>query len=104
MKFKNYEELNRQANKGEANTSSIKISEILEGFKGLILNSEHYSGNIETIDFIKDKLTAEQFEGYLIGNTIKYLSRYNKKGKEYKDLQKGGTYYLWLLKLMSGNN
>ena len=83
MKFKNYEELNRQANKGEANTSSIKISEILEGFKGLILNSEHYSGNIETIDFIKDKLTAEQFEGYLIGNTIKYL-KINKKGKQTK--------------------
>lgn len=74
-----------------------KIENILEDAKNLILNSKHYSGKIETIDYMKDKLTDEQFEGYLMGNVIKYLSRYNKKDKEYEDLNKALTYLLWLM-------
>ncbi len=74
-----------------------RISNILKDAKNLILKSNHYSGKIETIDFIRDKLTDEQFEGYLIGNITKYLSRYNKKGKSYDDLTKGFTYYFWLM-------
>lgn len=80
------------------NESKInKIENLLEDAKNLILNSKHYSGKIETIDYMKDKLTDEQFEGYLMGNVIKYLSRYNKKDKEYKDLNKAFTYLLWLM-------
>lgn len=74
-----------------------KIENLLEDAKNLILNSKHYSGKIETIDYMKDKLTDEQFEGYLMGNVIKYLSRYNKKDKEYEDLNKAFTYLLWLM-------
>lgn len=74
-----------------------KIENILEDAKNLILNSKHYSGKFETIDYMKDKLTDEQFEGYLMGNVIKYLSRYNKKDKEYEDLNKAFTYLLWLM-------
>lgn len=77
------------------------INKILREVKSLILKSDHYSGDIETIDFIKDKLTEEQFEGYLIGNVIKYLSRYNSKNKSRKDLLKGFTYNLWLLQELS---
>jgi len=41
----------------------------------------HYTvGGIETIDFIKAKLTPEEFIGYLKGNVIKYLSRAPHKG------------------------
>lgn len=75
-----------------------KIENLLEDAKNLILNSKHYSGKIETIDYMKDKLTDEQFEGYLMGNVIKYLSRYNKKDKEYEDLNKAFTYLLWLMR------
>ena len=74
-----------------------KIENLLEDAKNLILNSKHYSGKIETIDYMKDKLTDEQFEGYLMRNVIKYLSRYNKKDKEYEDLNKAFTYLLWLM-------
>lgn len=73
------------------------INKILDDAKNLILRSDYYSGDIETIEFIKDKLTEEQFEGYLMGNMIKYVSRYNKKGKNYKDLLKAFTYNTWLL-------
>lgn len=41
----------------------------------------HYTtGEIEVIDYIQDKLTPEQFEGYCIGNVLKYISRYRHKG------------------------
>lgn len=41
----------------------------------------HYTtGKIETIDYIQDKLTKEQFEGFCVGNALKYISRYKLKG------------------------
>jgi hypothetical protein len=53
---------------------------------------KHYtSTKIETIDIIQDKLTAEAFEGFCIGNAMKYLTRYKlKNGLE--DLQKARWY------------
>jgi len=37
----------------------------------------HYTfGDIETIDYIRDKLTGDEFVGYCIGNVLKYISRY----------------------------
>ncbi len=60
---------------------------------------QHYLGDIETIDYIKDKLTKEQYEGYCVGNVIKYISRYQKKnGKE--DLEKAAVYLGWAIKSM----
>lgn len=61
------------------------------------INPEHYkTGGIETIDFIKAKLTGEQFKGYLAGNVIKYLSRFEHKAGE-EDLQKARWYLNRLL-------
>lgn len=57
----------------------------------------HYLGKIETIDFIRDKLTPDQFEGYCIGNAVKYLSRYRKKGAPLEDLQKAAVYLGWAI-------
>lgn len=55
----------------------------------------HYTfGEIEVIDYIRDKLTPEQFEGFCIGNVLKYISRYgHKNGVE--DLKKAGVYLNW---------
>lgn len=52
----------------------------------------HYKvGGIETIDFMQAKLSKQQFEGYLAGNVIKYISRYqHKNGVE--DLKKARWY------------
>lgn len=62
------------------------------------INPMHYRvGGIETIDYIKSKMTPEGFEGYLQGNIIKYISRYkNKNGIE--DLQKAEWYLTKLIK------
>ena len=69
----------------------------IEELEKYILSSEHYSGVIKTIDYIEDKLTKEQYEGYLLGNALKYLSRYNNKGKQTKYIRKALTYLVWLI-------
>jgi hypothetical protein len=52
----------------------------------------HYTaGGIETIDYIQDKLTPEKFEGFCVGNALKYLSRYEHKGG-LEDLRKARWY------------
>ena len=62
-----------------------------------VTNPSHYiNGNIETIDYLKDTLSKEQYEGFCRGNVLKYLSRYpHKNGVE--DLNKAKTYLEWLI-------
>lgn len=58
---------------------------------------DHYTkGGIETIDYIKAKLTPEEYEGYLKGNVLKYLSREHEKGG-LDDLKKARVYLDWLI-------
>ena len=52
----------------------------------------HYADKqIEVIDYIRDTLTAEGFVDYCIGNVIKYVSRWRKKGGV-EDLKKAQVY------------
>lgn len=56
------------------------------------INPEHYKvGWIETIDYLQAKLNVEWFEGYLVGNILKYVSRYNHKNW-LEDLKKSKWY------------
>ena len=52
---------------------------------------QHYTqGKYETIEVI-ESITGEHYRGYLVGNIIKYLTRYNlKNGLE--DLEKAKWY------------
>lgn len=60
---------------------------------------EHYCrGGIETLDYIKAKLTPEQYEGYLLGSVHKYMGRWQDKGGV-DDLYKAQTYLGWLIEL-----
>lgn len=55
----------------------------------------HYTaGGIETIDYIRAKLSPEQFRGYCLGNVLKYVSRADLKGGA-EDLKKAQTYLRW---------
>lgn len=58
--------------------------EVDENFSMKNVNSpSHYNANgIETIVLIENVLTPEEFEGYLKGNTIKYLAREKHKHKD----------------------
>ena len=59
-------------------------------------NTHYDSGGIQTIDFIKAKLSPEEYVGYLKGNIIKYLSRANYKGSAKSDIEKALQYLTWL--------
>jgi hypothetical protein len=66
-----------------------------------INHPDHYtSGGIETIDFIKAKLTTEEFIGYLKGNILKYVSRAGKKDDAKKDIEKAQWYIKKLTETM----
>ena len=53
----------------------------------------HYTqGEREFIDILRDHLNAEQFEGFCIGNVIKYRHRAGLKGPAEEDLAKARWY------------
>ena len=56
-------------------------------------NPTHYNtGAVECIDAIQATLSAEEFQGYCRGNTLKYLWRCMYKGKSKQDLEKARWY------------
>ena len=55
----------------------------------MVNHPPHYTvGGIETIDYIKAKLTPEEFRGYLKGNILKYGSRVGHKDDVTQDAGK----------------
>jgi hypothetical protein len=71
----------------------------------LVNNPPHYTvGGIETIDYIKAKLTPEEFIGYLKGNVIKYTSRAGKKDDVIQDLEKAQWYMNRQIKELKGES
>lgn len=57
------------------------------------MSVNYYSvGEIETIEFIKAKLSKEEFKGFLKGNVLKYVSRALYKGDETGDYKKAAYY------------
>lgn len=54
--------------------------------------SHYTTGDIETIDFIFDKLGYEGGLEYILGNLIKYSSRANHKGQRRSDIVKIRNY------------
>ena len=66
---------------------------------------KHYnSGNIECIDAIEESMSSHAFKGYLKGNCMKYLWRYEYKGKQVQDLQKAGWYLQKLTAMVTEEN
>ena len=82
-----------------ATATEEELDDVINKFRGNIDNAvdhpSHYTdGNIECIDYIKDKLTAEEFQGFCKGNALKYISRAGKKNpdKYNEDLEKAVWY------------
>ncbi len=59
--------------------------------------SHYCDGGIETIDYIRAKMSREEFIGYCKGNALKYISRAGKKADNgiKQDLSKAITYLKW---------
>lgn len=67
--------------------------------------SRYYdAGGIETLDYIRAKLTPEQYKGYLMGNLLKYISRANFKDSFSRDIEKATRYAKWLNELQERNH
>ena len=50
------------------------------------INPDHYKhGGIETIEYIRAKMSKEEFYGYIKGNAMKYISRVDKKSDKLLD-------------------
>lgn len=64
-----------------------------------VKHTSHYtSGGIECIEAIKASMKAEAYRGFLKGNVMKYIWRYESKGKPIEDLKKARMYLEWLIK------
>lgn len=57
---------------------------------------DHYKGAVECIDAIKASMSQEAYRGYIKGNILKYVWRYEKKGL-IEDLRKAQVYLNWLI-------
>lgn len=64
---------------------------------------EHYRiGGIQPIDYMRLKMSKERYAGFLQGNVIKYISRYEHKGGV-EDLKKAKHYLELLIEWESKN-
>lgn len=65
----------------------------------MVNHPPHYTqGNIECIDAIESSMTPEEFAGFLKGQIIKYIWRYEKKWNPLEDLEKTNFYLDRLIK------
>jgi len=71
----------------------------------MVTAPRHYNtGNIECIDAIEESMSSVAFKGYLKGNCMKYLWRYDYKGKQVEDLKKAGWYLNKLTEMVIEEN
>jgi hypothetical protein len=53
---------------------------------------EHYNKSIQPWDAMEAWMTKDQFQGFLQGNVIKYITRADHKGNTLQDLKKAQWY------------
>lgn len=67
------------------------------------INPDYYKvGGIEQIEYNRSRMTREQFEGWLLGDLMNYIGRYNHKftgAEQVVDLKKAQWYLIELIKL-----
>jgi hypothetical protein len=82
----------------------IHVAELATAPAADMVNSpSHYTdGGIETIDYIRVKLSREEYIGYLRGNIFKYTSRLGKKDGIAQDAGKLAWYSRELTEFLGG--
>jgi hypothetical protein len=79
----------------DENGYAVKVSR--EDWDAVNSPNHYNNGSIECIEGIQASMSDEAFAGYLKGNCMKYLWRYDYKGKPVEDLQKAQWYLARLL-------
>lgn len=90
------EDATERAQRAIALQEMATLSEQTGGYDDPVKPNHYNVGGIETIDFIRAKLTKEEYKGYCKGNVIKYLSRADYKGG-LEDFKKAEVYMQWLV-------
>jgi hypothetical protein len=84
-------------------SKDIKTTIIDQSPKDMVNSPSHYTaGSIECIDAIEASMTPEAFKGYCKGACMKYLWRYEHKGKSLEDLKKARWYLNKLMTKVEG--
>lgn len=90
---------NMQAKFNKANEVKEEVeAKVVENIRNDKVNHpSHYTqGEIEVINYIRDKLGVDEFTGYCIGNVMKYISRWRYKDGV-QDLEKAQVYLNWAI-------
>ena len=88
----------------EAKIDNMDLSSVLLADKELInendgtsINSPQYQDNIiQSIELMQKVMSPEAFQGFLMGNIIKYRDRLGKKDAIEKEMSKINQYHYWL--------
>ena len=64
------------------------------------IGGKHYQKTIQPWDYMEAIMSEEAFKGYLVGNIIKYMSRWEDKGGV-QDLEKAQHYLEKLIEHVS---
>lgn len=71
----------------------MKADRILSMNEEMVDHPAHYNtGKYEVIEVLEDNLTEDQFEGFLLGNALKYIMRCQTKGNTVQDIKKANWY------------
>ena len=62
----------------------------------------HYTGRVQPIEVMQSEMSKEQFEGFILGNIVKYALRFGKKDEKKKEAAKILRYAQWLNDLVNG--
>ena len=100
-----WDRLRKQAPAIEDSLMARYLEEAEKEAEDMVTAPRHYNtGNIECIDAIEESMSSHAFKGYLKGNCMKYLWRYDYKGKQVEDLQKAGWYLNKLTDMVTEEN
>ena len=82
-----------------------KYEDFVTKSEDVVNSPSHYNyGKVECIEAIEESMSSVAFKGYLKGNCMKYLWRYDYKGKQVEDLQKAGWYLQKLTAMVTEEN
>lgn len=87
----------KQKYKAEEYVSRPNKKTLSQAINNVVNSPNHYTQNgRETIENIRDTMSSEGYQGYCVGNVVKYLARYKfKNGLE--DVKKARKYIDFLL-------
>ena len=72
-------------------------NQIIEREEDVVNHPNHYAPNgVDSFMHMKDQMGVAAFDGFLQGNTMKYVQRYAFKGKPSEDLCKAAFYLFHL--------